>query len=452
MTDSLDVRLAALDRDQLEEMVRRLVRHDPDLEDLVHLPLPGERVAVDESRVREQVNRIVRGIGWDWRASSRAEGELWPLVVTGRRLVDEGAWADARRVFGATIRAILAHYGEFRDNESEVAGIVSHCVEGLGACLDEPDQRRQDRAKLLDEVLSVWIWDRLEQGGYGMDGPARAVLLERATPPERRAMAARVRRSLPRTDADCGRSRRQAGGRFVLELLGDELASAERERLLAEASLDRELLALLFEQGRRAEAIELVRRTSSEDVVKLAGELVARGMARQGERAVLDHPALLDPDSWPLRRWLADREVEGAAELEDGAEAVRWFRAYPNIGNYRKLRTTAEALGRWPGVLRQVVDVKPDAKAVRPVRARMYADLGRVAEALAVLDELSGSTWRSAAGDVAQSLGPIHPDDAAELYRSLIAHLVEHDTKHSRQAAQEHQQRLSALSTRIPAS
>ena len=88
MAAPLDARIEALTRDQLATLVRRLVRHDPDLEDLVHLPLPGEASRVDGGRIRDQVGRNVQGIGWDWRASSRAERELWPIVMTGRKLAD----------------------------------------------------------------------------------------------------------------------------------------------------------------------------------------------------------------------------------------------------------------------------------------------------------------------------------------------------------------------------
>ena len=451
VADPLDARLAELDRDQLAAVVRRLVRHDQDLEDLVHLPLPGERTRVDPRRIRDQVTRIVRGIGWDWRASSRAETELWPIVTTGEQLVEQGAWADARTVFGTTIGVILRHYDEFRDNESEIAGIVGECVDGLGSCLEQPDLSSEDRVALMDEVLSVWIWDSLEQGGYGMSDPARGVLLTHASPEERRRLAARVRASLPSTDADYGRARRQRGGRFVLELVGGELSVVEQEELFTDGSLDESLMDLLFDQGRPAEAIALLRRTPQRDAVKLAARLVDHGLAREADLALLEHPSLLDPDSWALRRWLAEREVPVPTDLEEVVGAVGRFRSSPTIGHYRKLRAHAEAIGHWPDVLHLVEAVKADARAVRPVRARILAELGRVDEALAILAELTDSAWRSSASDVARSLETVDPTAAAELYRTLIAHLVDHDTKHSRQAAAEHQGRLDDLLAR-PAS
>ncbi len=447
MADSLDSRLDGLDRDQLIAVVRRLVGHDPDLEDLVHLPLPGEPPRVDAERVRLHLARIVRSIGWDWRASSRAETELWPIVTSGRQLLDQGAPDEARTVFRVTIETILRHYTDFRDNESEVAGIVDACVGGLGACLERADSP-DVRAGLLHEIAAVWIWDQLEQGGYGMARQAGSILPEQTTAEERERIAERIRASLPSGDEDHVEWRRQAGGEFVLELLGDELGESERERLYVEASLGERLLALLLRQGRRDEAVAAVRRASPRSLTKLADRLVEADLRGEAERAVLEHPALLDPEDRALLRWLERNDVTRPPGLEDAAWAVSRFRSSPTLGHYRGLRELAVAVGRWPDVLHLVEGVNPDAKAVRPVRARILAELGRVGEALAILAELTDSAWRSTGADVARSLESVDPNAAADLYRSLIAHLVAKDTKPSRKAATEHQRRLDALCAR----
>lgn len=447
MADALDSRLDGLDREQLVAVVRRLVRHDPDLEDLVHLPLPGEPPRVDVEQIRLHVTRIVSSIGWDWRASSRAETELWPIVTSGRQLLDEGALEEARTVFRTTIETILRHYTDFRDNESEVAGTVDRCVGGLGDCLQGATSS-EARAGLLDEVASVWLWDQVEQGGYGMDRQARRILLEQTTADERGRVADRIRAPLPPGDQDHGERRRQAGGEFVLELLGHELSDSERERLYVEASLSEPLLALLFGQGREDEAVAAVRRASARSVPKLADQLVAAGLWEEAERAVLEHPSLIDPEDRGLLRWLEQNDVTRPSGLEDAAWAVSRFRSSPTLGHYRRLRELAVAVGRWPEALRLVEGVKPDAKAVRPIRARIFAELGRIDEALAILADLTDSAWRSTAADMARSLESVDPEAAARLYQSLIARLLARDTKPSRKAAAEHQRRFDALAAR----
>ncbi len=445
--DPLDPRLAALDRDQLEALVRRLVSREPDLEDLVHLPLPGERQRADGRHMAAQVSRILLTMGDDWRASSRAERELWPLVEIGTQYLDQGAPDDARTVFVAISITILRHYEQIRDEESEVAGIVGQCVEGLGRCLAVATSAAE-REALLRDVFAVYRWDALDHGGYGMDDAPRRVLLGEATPEERSTIATWVREAMPRGSANHGRWRRQHGGRFVLELVGRELDDAGREALFAEADLDGARLDLLLAQGRELEAVRMVRDAASDSLVGLADKLVAAGLLDAARSAVRDHLSVLEPDNHRVRDWLVKHGVPLPANVDALVEAVRWFQLRPNIRSYQDLRREAGDAGRWPAVLGLVGNVDPQRKNLQPVRARIRADLGDSAGALAELEGLTGSSWKSAVADVAGSLAATHPGVAAELYRTLIDALVAHGTKAAGKQAAEVRLRLAALETR----
>ena len=80
---TIDARLQALERGQLIEVIQRLLKSAPDLDDLVFLPVAGEQKPVDAQHIRVQVAGILVNMGDDWRASTRAEQELWPLVAIG---------------------------------------------------------------------------------------------------------------------------------------------------------------------------------------------------------------------------------------------------------------------------------------------------------------------------------------------------------------------------------
>ena len=162
----LDTRLAQLDRGQLVALVKRLVSRRPDLQELVLLPLPGERRPVAARHVAVAVARILDAMGDDWQASSRAEEELWPLLTIGDQRLEGGALADAQTVFVAVIQAVLPRYGQLYDHESEIAGIVDECVKGLGACLDRSPEPGQ-RYLLLRGIFAVYRWDALGQGAMG---------------------------------------------------------------------------------------------------------------------------------------------------------------------------------------------------------------------------------------------------------------------------------------------
>ena len=90
----LTARLASLNRDRLVAIIERLVAQQPELADLVLLPLPGEKGPPDGAAIRAQVERIVLTMGDDWMASTRAKGELWPVIAVGNAYRAEGRIED----------------------------------------------------------------------------------------------------------------------------------------------------------------------------------------------------------------------------------------------------------------------------------------------------------------------------------------------------------------------
>lgn len=448
-TDRLDLRLAALDRDQLEALVRRLLAREPDIEDLVHLPLPGEVQRVDKGPVAAQVTHILRTMGDDWQASTRAQCMLWPVVEVGEQYLERGLLVDARTVFTTIATTILRHYEQIRDEESEVAGIVGQCVEGLGRCLAVTTDP-VTREGLLGDVFAVYRWDVIDHGGYGMDDAPRTVLLAGTTPAERARVATWVRSAMPQATADrYGRWRRQRAGQLVLDLLEPDLDARDRERIYAEADLDRPRLDLLLEQGRHEEAVELLRATSADELTALADRLIAAGLGDAARSAVRDHRAVLEPANHRVRDWLERQQVALPPNLEALVEAIRWFQVRTNIGSYQDLRCEAEAAGRWPAVLGMIAALDPHQKKLQPVRARVLADLGDATGALAELEGLTGSTWKSAAIDIASALEATHPPIAVDLLRRIVDVLLAHGTKAAHAQAAELRSRRIALEARI---
>ncbi len=440
----LDRRLASLDRGQLVALVHRLLSRHPDLEDLVLLPLPGETLRADAHHIRSQVTRILLAMGDDWQASIRARRDLWPLLAVGRQYLQRSALGDARTLFATIATTILEHYEQIHDEESELAGIVNDCVDGLGVCL-EGAETESEREVVLGEIFSIYRWDALESGGYGMDAAARDILLAKVTQEERRLLARWTHDALGRITGESAQWRRQNGGRFVLELLGSELGEAERERLYTDARLDRSLMSLLLSQERMSEALELLSGCASGDLAWMAEQLMEVGKPTEALEVVSHHPAVLEQGNHVLDRWMEERGVA----LPDKLDALRWeiwrFERKPSITGFEKLRHKAREAGCWPAVLAHISDLRTDLKGLTPIRARVQAELGNVEHALAELEALDGSSWRSAATAVAHSLEPQAPTIAADLYRRLLAQLPSRRTKAARAKAANYQERLRAL-------
>lgn len=439
----LDTRLDALDRDQLVALVHRLVDHAPALEELAHLPLPGEREPVEGAVIGRQVAQILGSMRFEWRAAGPARRELWPLVALGSSYVEPGDIRDARTVFLAVIHGIQAYYHRIWDEESQIAEVANDCAQGLGRCL--ASARDDERETLLRDLFAIYRWDRLEHGGYGMGETPERILLAQARPAERARIASWVREALPAGEREHGRWRRQDAGRFVLTLLGPTVDAAELDHLYAETSLDGPRLELLLAQGRAEEAVALVRGADAGALLGLADRLVTAGLVSEAEAAVRDHGLLLDWINSCARDWLQRRGVSLPANLDELAKEVWMFQRHPTTAGYDRLRAEARAAGRWPGVLTQLGELQGSAKKLQPLQARIRAELGDAQGALAAMDGLEGGAWRPTAIAVAAALEHSRPDEAARLYRRVIDALVTHGTKPARLQAAELHARVEAL-------
>jgi len=398
---------------------------------------------VNTEPIRVEVEEILQNLGDDWRASAFAELLLSPLVTLGNRLREAGALDDARAVFNTIITSILARYEQLWDAESEIASVVTACVDGLALCLgllSAPTERQP----LLEDLFAVYRWDALESGGYGMDMAPRRVLLEQTTSDERRTIASWLLDALPVGSDTPTRWRRQEGGRFILQLRADAAPSdMEREQLYERADLAGPHLDLLLTQGRTAEALRLTQRASADALVALAETLTAAGLAEQALAAVRGHVSVLHADRKHTRDWLRARGVTLPEGVEQLCRMIATFNEHPTVRGYRELRERAEQAARWPQALELIASPKP--LRLPPVRARLFADLDRADEALAELSNLSDSAWRTCAEDLAQTFAARRPLVAADLYEQLAVERVAHGTRGARKKAAEFRAKRAEL-------
>ena len=345
----LTPRLATLNRDQLVALVERLVARHPDLADLAHLPLPGEAKRADGEGVRAHVTRILLTMGDDWRASSRAQYELFPIVAMADDYRNQGLLDDARIVYRAIIDAILAVYERIRDEESEIGGVVGDCIEGLGNCLDATSDSDL-RTRLLRDAFEVYAWDTVAHGGYGMDGPPEKLLISRTTAPEKALVAGWIQAALT---VPSGRPKygAQYAGKLMLQLVGDQQDATSRESTYRIAGMDVELVDLLLAQGRTDDALaQTVREPGRERGPgpklaagrRFAGSGGRSDARRRGARACC-RPANLwwEPFSARLRR--SNALFPHAVSANGGARFSEVSRAAWNSG--RRTPTTPPPFG-----------------------------------------------------------------------------------------------------------
>ena len=446
MTDgSLDARLRKLTNNQLIEVIERLLNRAPELTDLVHLPVRGEAADIDTTHIANQVRDILWNMGDDWRASSRAEVALWPLLTIAEGYLDQGRRQDAQRTYTTIIGAILEQYEAIRDEESEVAGIVSQCVEGLGRCLRRCDTSAE-RQNVLDDIVAVYRWDTLEAGGYGMSDAPQQVVNNLASPAEKEAIARAVEAALPSTTGRFARWKRRTAGRWILALREHQaLDHHALEGLYERAAMTEPLTALWLDQGRHVDALRLLANAVDDEVLPIANALAHAGFETEAVDVVKRHPVVVESSAHAVRSWLQDRGIEISEELTQLTRLlgrVNWSGA---VRDYNTVRQLAERLGRWDQVKVRIELPRTQSKSKAPMRARVLALRGEADAALQELDLLKDGPWRTAAEDVADTLAADHPSAARVLYAALKADCDARGTKAAKTMARRVRGKLEAL-------
>ena len=433
----LSQRLDNLDRQALRAIVDALLQHDPELEVFVLPLLPGGLGPGGAEILGDRAGQILAGMSDHWQASGLAAMELSQLVAVADDTFEQGELDDAVSGWLAITRAILTHYLDIRDEESEVAGIVEDCVDGLGRCLphlEAPQQRRE----LLGELFDIYRWDTFEHGGFGMTEPALRVIRQQATAEERSWLASMVLDAVDSRAPDdwSGRQGRRHGGRLVIELLGQSLDDLGRLQVQARAGLWAEQVALLLKLGRRDEALQAAEQVDGWQLLQVAESLESAGLTDEAVALVWNHAAVVKPDAHRLRSWLDARGRPVSPAMERMGTAMGRMKYKIDIGTFETLCAMAEEVGRLAQALAHAETVvRLDRKGDQPVRVRLLARQHRFDEALALLEELPASAWKNAAAAIADAARRPAPAVARQLYATLVDKLVARNTKPGREEA-----------------
>jgi hypothetical protein len=213
--------------------------------------------------------------------------------------------------------------------------------------------------------------------------------------------------------------------------------------------MEQERLGLLLEQGRKREAVDLVRSSASGALHELALRLANVGLGAEAEEAVNHHRELLEVDAHPLRAWLAARGRLDERTLEELVWTLRRFVHSGNVGDWKKVRTRAEAMGRLPQVIpHALAAVATERSSFQASRARVLGAAGLFAEAEAVLARLPEGAWKQAALDVAANAEETQPALAIALYTRAAESLRTRGTTSARKELKDLETRIKALRAR----
>ncbi len=419
--EELETALQRRSKEELIVLIRRMIARDPDLETLLELSVVAENHPrpVDPKVIRRQAGRIFRGLGYDeWGATYGVAQQLDELVALGHTYAERGDWHSATVVYRTVAEETLDNY-ELLYDEGEIGAVIDRCVEGLGECLAATDDPAE-REGILLTLLGVYRQD-VDFGGVGLDYPATDIILERATPEEKRRLAKEARRQM----ATGSEWARRAWGGLLLDLEADWLDDQAYLAICREGMRWNDLVDRLLTLHRVDEAIDVARQVGDYGLLQLADVFEAHGqrdlIARLiGERAQTGQDSRLVEWLRKLAQERGDQEV--ALRL---AEQIFW--KHPSLREYQTLRDVIHPLGLWDEKWQQIM-ARLEAQGDYRLLTEIYLEEGRVDQALKTV-QYARQEWERRATPlhlrVAQAAEKPYPQEAIRIYLAEVQQLIE---------------------------
>jgi len=424
--EELETALNRRSKAELVALIRRMVARYPDLETLLELPVAGEGKPqpVDAEVIRRQARSVFHGIGFDdWGAVYGIARQLLELVQIGDDYAGRGAWRDAATVYQAVAEETLDNYEMVQDESGDLNEVVNRCVAGLGECL-QATQDAVQREVLLRALFDVYRWD-VDFGGIDMGYAAPGIILEQATPEEKRQVARWVRDALPAGGSWSDDYHRQVYGGFLLSLEEERLDDEAFLHICRETKRWRDLVDRLLALDRVDEAVGAACEVGDYGLLRLADVFVAHDRADLAERLIRERARTSDDSR--LTVWLKERAQERGdlAEALTLAEALFWKR--PGVPGYQELRDLARPLGQWNDLRVAILSRLAD-EGQYGLLTEIHLEERDVDRALETLEQVRASAWGWGGGQlsirVAQVAEESRPRAAIRIYVEWTERLI----------------------------
>lgn len=426
--EELDAALERRNKAELIALIQQMLRRQPELETLLETPLPTagrRRTPVNPETYRRQAAAVFRRAGHEWGSGSEVADGLLAITEIGDGFVEQADYTNAWAVYSAVIREVLDNFEMFHDEDGSLGEVVISCVGGLGECLAGENQDVGTRAAILEALYEIYRFD-VNFGGVGLSDQVPHLVLNHATPEERRTVAGWVREALPQGPEWRDDYHRRVYGGFLLDLAAPDLDDESFLRICRETGRTHDLTDRLLSLGRLQEAIAAAQEERDYDLLQLADLFIRHGHDDVAERLILERSRKSDDSrilEWLKARYAARGDTEAALEL-----AEKLFRVRPALERYQELRSLAGQLGCWERLRPEVLS-RLDQPQHSTLLIQIYLDEGEIDRALAAVMSQPRTIYAQIYDynmkvEVAQAAEATRPREALEIYQQEVENRI----------------------------
>ena len=440
----LDADLEQRSKGELVVLIKQMLQLQPDLESLLEMAMPGSdgrHIPVNPEIYRRQVASAFRLGRNDWMASGRIAVEIGVILDAADDFLVWADCANAAAVFRSVSRELLEHYDQMLDEDGRLADVMGRCVEGLEQCLAlwEDPAGRESLLRTLFDIYSV----DLDWGGIGLGEGAPGVMLEQATVADKQAVAGWVRAAMGHGVGKSDSFRREAHGRFLLELEKEQLDDASFLGICREARLLEELVDRLLTLGRLEEAVaeaetaedhellELADIFCQHDLVQRIEPLLARRVETNGNHRLMER--------------LKEHHLEQGKLPEALDLAKRLLERRPGLSGYAEVRELSRQLSVWEEFRTQLLGQWTTAGEYG-LLTDVYLEEGEIDLALRAVNRApAGLHDGHRMTRVAEAASETRPQAALDIYRREAEGLIAGRSRENYRRACAHLTRIREL-------
>ena len=419
----LDADLEQRSKGELIVLIKRMLQLQPGLESLLEMAMPGgdgRGTPVNPEIYRRQAAAAFRLGQDDWMASRRIAAEIGGILDAGDDFLVWDDRANAGAVFQSVSREMLENYDQMLDEEGRLIDAMNRCVEGLGQCLALWEDAA-GRETLLRTLFNIYCAD-MDWSGIGLGEGAPGIMLEQATVAEKQAVAGWVQAAMSHGVGRSDSFRREAHGRFLLELEKERLDDASFLDICREARLLDGLVDRLLTLGRLEEAIAEAGLAEDHELPELADIFSQHGLGRRIE------PLLAERVEANGNRRLMERLKELHLEQGKLPEALdlakRLLERRPGLSGYAEARELSRQLGVWEELRSQLLG-RWSAAGEYGLLTDVYLEEGEIDLALRSVNRgPAGLHGGNRLTRLAEAAAATRPQAALDIYRQQVEGLI----------------------------
>ena len=434
-----------------------------------YLIRPAQKIlSVNPATYRRQVAEAFQ------RDTPRITQELLAVKKTADSLAQQGDFLGAATIYETLVTEIFEQshlyddeeerYDDYYEEEGyypEEEGLdklVGECIEALGNCLADKRADRVAREKIIEVLFEIYQHDLHTYSSLGLDfySSASDKLVRYTTPLERRTIAEWIRDVLTDEEEEIPASRRQAYGKFLLDLEKDTLDDEAYLRICRETGRTSDLVDRLLTLGRIDEAARETQRVDDLAFLGLVDLFIQHGQDAVAERMV--RARIKEKPALHLLEWLQKYYRDRGNHVAELEIAETLFRTQPHLRRYQELRDLAGQLGRWEP-LRSELLAFLEQTSNTTLLIQVALDEGEIDKALQLLKgiakkDIYGYTYTDGYGyywysnialEVARAAEETRPREAIELYRQFAERLIAQRGRQKYQEASKYLAKMRAL-------